>query len=96
MPVSLKRWGAATVTAGIVLISGAASASAADGRTTASATQQTRTTTASPLAGSYRGIQGANFCLLARCTVGDSGPGTGPSNTQGINFCLLALCTIRP
>ncbi|MEW2189341.1 hypothetical protein AB0905_05065 [Streptomyces microflavus] len=46
----------------------------------------------------YRGIQGGNLCLLARCTVGDSGTGgrPGPSNTQGFNLCLLALCTVRP
>ena len=52
---------------------------------------------AGPLS-SYRGVQGGNLCLLARCTVGHSGPGghTGPSNTQGFNLCLLAACTVRP
>ncbi len=46
----------------------------------------------------YRGIQGGNLCLLASCTVGDSGTGgrPGPSNTQGFNLCLLAMCTVRP
>ncbi|MEU9613751.1 hypothetical protein AB0D56_19745 [Streptomyces sp. NPDC048209] len=44
----------------------------------------------------YRGVQGGNLCLLARCTVGDSGGSPGPSNTQGFNLCLLALCTVRP
>lgn len=50
------------------------------------------------LAAFYRGIQGGNLCLLARCTVGDSVSGAhpGPSNTQGFNLCLLALCTVRP
>lgn len=52
---------------------------------------------AGPL-GSYRGVQGGNLCLLARCTVGDSGPEghAGPGNTQGFNLCLLAACTVRP
>ncbi|MFD7718123.1 hypothetical protein [Streptomyces sp. NPDC059814] len=46
----------------------------------------------------YRGVQGGNLCLLARCSVGSStaGGNAGPSNTQGFNLCLLALCTVRP
>lgn len=104
------RWASATAVAGALLMATATGAQAATTTTPlASKADAIRTpdhrenATAAPRSSSqghqgYRGIQGANFCLLSRCTVGDSsgGDSTGPSNTQGVNFCLLALCTVRP
>ncbi|MGW1100719.1 hypothetical protein ACWD5W_33520 [Streptomyces sp. NPDC002455] len=109
LPPTALRWAAASAAAGALLLTAAPGAGAvtshqptlrqaesirptgADGGTAAAASD------AGPL-GSYRGVQGGNLCLLARCTVGDSGPEghAGPSNTQGFNLCLLAACTVRP
>ncbi|MET8061196.1 hypothetical protein [Streptomyces microflavus] len=79
----------------LLLISAPGAEAAASPERTARPAQSTPA--AGPLA-AYRGIQGGNLCLLARCTVGDSGPAghVGPSNTQGFNLCLLAVCTVRP
>ncbi|MFE3600662.1 hypothetical protein ACFXP3_02535 [Streptomyces sp. NPDC059096] len=83
-----------TVTAGAIVLISAGGATAAP----VSAPERERTAATAVPQNAYRGVQGANFCLLSRCTVGDSGSGgsAGPSNTQGVNFCLLALCTVRP
>ncbi|WP_328315886.1 hypothetical protein [Streptomyces sp. NBC_00388] len=104
IPVSLPRWGTATAAAGLLLLvsaGGAAAASPAGAQPSAAPAHSTgrQAPVARSLADAYRGIQGVNFCLLARCTVGDQGSdsgSTGPSNTQGANFCLLAVCTVRP
>ncbi|MBT2887777.1 hypothetical protein HET65_26965, partial [Streptomyces sp. McG5] len=48
-----------------------------------------------PLTSLYRGVQGANLCLLAHCTTGTNDPAR-VTNTQGANLCLLAVCSIRP
>ncbi|MFG2595886.1 hypothetical protein [Streptomyces sp. NPDC048462] len=99
IPTAVPRWCAALAAAGVLVITSAAGAGAAGahGRTAPGdgsirAAQPAWT----PLA--YRGVQGGNLCLLARCSVGDSAGGgnAGPSNTQGFNLCLLALCTVRP
>lgn len=103
--MSIPRWGAATAAAGLLLLASAGGAAAASSPAGAQpgavpAHHTARPAPATPsLADAYRGVQGVNFCLLARCTVGDQGTGagsTGPSNTQGANFCLLAVCTVRP
>ncbi|MEU6956032.1 hypothetical protein [Streptomyces sp. NPDC045714] len=105
IPVPALRWQLVGALVGTVLLASAPAASASSSSSSSSseaAPRQAPTareggTSSGPLA-FYRGIQGGNLCLLARCTVGESGPGghTGPSNTQGFNLCLLALCTVRP
>ncbi|MFI7288750.1 hypothetical protein ACIBRY_19180 [Streptomyces anulatus] len=103
IPVPALRWQLVGALVGTVLLASAPAASAAASSPSSEvAPSQAPTareggTSSGPLA-FYRGIQGGNLCLLARCTVGESGPGghTGPSNTQGFNLCLLALCTVRP
>ncbi|MFJ5046490.1 hypothetical protein [Streptomyces sp. NPDC088719] len=106
IPVPALRWRLVGALAGAVLLASAsapaASAAASPSPSSEVAPRQAPTaresgTSSGPLA-FYRGVQGGNLCLLARCTVGESGPGghTGPSNTQGFNLCLLALCTVRP
>ncbi|MEV2245773.1 hypothetical protein [Streptomyces sp. NPDC049970] len=101
------RWAIASAAAGVLVLTGASASgasvtpepSARQAGSTAPAASGTAAESGStgPLS-SYRGIQGGNLCLLARCTVGNSGPGghTGPSNTQGFNLCLLSACTVRP
>ncbi|MFE3589134.1 hypothetical protein ACFXOY_16585 [Streptomyces niveus] len=101
IPVSITRLVTATVAAGALLMSVSTSANAFgpvdSARTTASSENGGQQSAVSgPLSNVYRGIQGGNLCLLARCTVGDSGGSTGPSQTQGANICLLAICTVRP
>lgn len=101
IPVSITRLATATVAAGALLMSLSTSANAfgpVDSvRTTASSENGGQQSAgAGPLSNVYRGIQGGNLCLLARCTVGDSGGSAGPSQTQGANICLLAICTVRP
>ncbi|MFD8057848.1 hypothetical protein ACFXA0_27345 [Streptomyces cyaneofuscatus] len=100
IPIPAPRWQLVGALVGTVLLASAPAASAAAPSEVSPRQAQTAReggTPAGPLA-LYRGIQGGNLCLLARCTVGQSGPGghTGPSNTQGFNLCLLALCTVRP
>ncbi|MGW6288483.1 hypothetical protein [Streptomyces sp. NPDC055107] len=111
IPVPALRWQLVGALAGAVLLATAPAASAAAASPSPSAASSSEVapgqapasparesgTSSGPLA-FYRGVQGGNLCLLARCTVGESGPGghTGPSNTQGFNLCLLALCTVRP
>ncbi|MEV7114317.1 hypothetical protein [Streptomyces anulatus] len=102
IPVPALRWQLIGALVGTVLLASAPAASAAASPSSDVAPRQAHTareggTSSGPLA-HYRGIQGGNLCLLARCSVGESGPGghTGPSNTQGFNLCLLALCTVRP
>ncbi|MEU5285607.1 hypothetical protein N7925_06665 [Streptomyces sp. CA-278952] len=102
IPVPALRWQLVGALVGTVLLASAPAASAAASSSSEVAPRQAHSareggTSSGPLA-FYRGIQGGNLCLLARCTVGASGPGghTGPSNTQGFNLCLLALCTVRP
>ncbi|MDX3324964.1 MULTISPECIES: hypothetical protein [Streptomyces] len=112
LPPTALRGAAASAAAGALLLTAAPGAGAvtshqpslrqaesirptgADGGTAAGGAAASD---AGPL-GPYRGVQGGNLCLLARCTVGDSGPEghTGPGNTQGFNLCLLAACTVRP
>ncbi|MFD5200509.1 hypothetical protein ACFWM7_10230 [Streptomyces sp. NPDC058375] len=100
IPLPALRWPLVGALVGTVLLAAAPAASAASPSEVAPrqahAAREAAPATGSP--GFYRGIQGGNLCLLARCTVGESGPGghTGPSNTQGFNLCLLALCTVRP
>ncbi|MYX71022.1 hypothetical protein [Streptomyces sp. SID3915] len=107
VPTAL-RWAVASAAAGTLLLTAAPGAGAATApqtphrqgesiRTVGTDSRPTTGWDAGPLGG-YRGIQGGNLCLLARCTVGDSGPWehSGPSNTQGFNLCLLAACTVRP
>lgn len=97
---TLVRLAAATATAAALLLAGATTAAAAPdtpGPTATSirpadATPPDRT----PLASLYRGIQGGNLCLLARCTLGGSEGSAEASNTQGANICLLAVCSVRP
>lgn len=101
LPVPALRWQLVGAVVGTVLVVTAPAASAATAAPEAAPRQTHSVREAGSAAGpfsSYRGIQGGNLCLLARCTVGESGPGghTGPSNTQGFNLCLLALCTVRP
>ncbi|WP_312885818.1 hypothetical protein [Streptomyces physcomitrii] len=96
-----RRWWALPISAALLLVSaGAAGATTGDSGSAESRTLSTRAAgEPSPLAAladAYRGVQGGNLCLLSQCTVGDSGPNSGPSNTQGFNLCLLALCTVRP
>lgn len=100
LSVPALRWGLAATAAGALLLGAAPAASAAGSpETSPRQTQSIRAagSDAGPLS-SYRGIQGGNLCLLARCAVGESGPAghAGPSNTQGFNLCLLAVCTVRP
>ncbi|PCG83891.1 hypothetical protein CIB93_22195 [Streptomyces sp. WZ.A104] len=100
IPLPALRWPLVGALVGTVLLASAPAASAASSSDVAPRQAHTAReggTSTGPLA-FYRGIQGGNLCLLARCTVGESGPGshTGPSNTQGFNLCLLALCTVRP
>lgn len=101
IPVPALRWQLVGTVVGAVLLATAPAVSAV-AATPETAPRQTHSareagSAAGPFA-FYRGIQGGNLCLLARCTVGESGPGghAGPSNTQGFNLCLLALCTVRP
>ncbi|MFI1223753.1 MULTISPECIES: hypothetical protein [unclassified Streptomyces] len=103
LPVPALRWRLVGTVVGSVLLVAAPTASAVAASPEAAprpahSAREAGPAAAGPLASSYRGIQGGNLCLLARCTVGESGPGghTGPSNTQGFNLCLLALCTVRP
>ncbi|AXG82701.1 hypothetical protein DVK44_17860 [Streptomyces paludis] len=101
IPVSITRLATATVAAGALLMSvstGANAFGAVDSaRTTTSAEDRGQQSTDSrPLSNIYRGIQGGNLCLLARCTVGDSAGSGGSSQTQGANICLLATCVVRP
>ncbi|WP_442812090.1 hypothetical protein [Streptomyces sp. NBC_01212] len=101
MPVSALRWQLAGTLVSTVLLVSAPTASAVTA-STREAPGQAQTARDSGIAtealSSYRGVQGGNLCLLARCAVGGSGAsgGTGPSNTQGFNLCLLALCNVRP
>ncbi|MFF2728935.1 hypothetical protein ACFVS9_13665 [Streptomyces sp. NPDC058008] len=111
-PTAALRWAATTAAAGVLLLAAAPGAGAATTRQAAPvqteptgyAATDTRSTAGSRAwtdggrLGSYRGIQGGNLCLLARCAVGNSGPGghAGPSNTQGFNLCLLSACTVSP
>lgn len=100
IPTPALRWQLVGALVGTALLASAPAASAAGPSEVAPRQAHTASeggTSSGPLA-LYRGIQGGNLCLLARCTVGESGPDghTGPSNTQGFNLCLLALCTVRP
>lgn len=96
IPSAVPRWCAALAAAGVLVITSAAGAGAA-GRT-APAGGSIRAAQPASAVPAYRGVQGGNLCLLARCSVGSSteGGNAGPSNTQGFNLCLLALCTVRP
>ncbi|MCT6781862.1 hypothetical protein LXH09_35055 [Streptomyces sp. CS7] len=100
LPVPALRWQFVGALVGATLLAAAPAASAAPSPQAAPRQAQAvpGETAAPGPAAFYRGIQGGNLCLLARCTVGDSGTGghPGPSNTQGFNLCLLALCTVRP
>ncbi|MFJ9107336.1 hypothetical protein [Streptomyces sp. NPDC102283] len=108
IPVPALRWQLVGALVGTVLLASAPTASAAVASSSSSSEVAPRQAPLTPIAREggassgplafYRGIQGGNLCLLARCTVGESGPGghPGPSNTQGFNLCLLALCTVRP
>ncbi|MER5813865.1 hypothetical protein [Streptomyces californicus] len=93
---SAPRWPFVGALVGAAILAAAPAASAAP--SAPAAPRQTQAAPAPGLDAFYRGIQGGNLCLLARCTVGDAGAGAhpGPSNTQGFNLCLLALCTVRP
>lgn len=100
IPVPALRWQLVGALVGTVLLASAPAASASSSSEVAPRQAHTAREggiSSGPLA-FYRGIQGGNLCLLARCTVGESGPGghPGPSNTQGFNLCLLALCSVRP
>ncbi|MET9768780.1 hypothetical protein [Streptomyces sp. NPDC006415] len=102
LPVPALRRQFVGALVGAVLLAAAAPAASAAAPAPQAAPRQVQAapgeTAAVGPAAFYRGIQGGNLCLLARCTVGDSGTGghPGPSNTQGFNLCLLALCTVRP
>ncbi|MGW6720217.1 hypothetical protein [Streptomyces sp. NPDC054995] len=101
IPVPNRRWQLVATVVGAVLLASAPAASAATVTPEAAPRQSSSAREAGSMVGpfaSYRGIQGGNLCLLARCTVGESTPGghAGSSNTQGFNLCLLALCTVRP
>ncbi|WP_084996651.1 hypothetical protein [Streptomyces sp. S8] len=100
LSVPALRWQLVGALVGVTLLVAAPAASAAPSPRAAPGQAQAvpGEVSAPGPAAFYRGIQGGNLCLLARCTVGDAGTGgrPGPSNTQGFNLCLLALCTVRP
>ncbi|MFD4985630.1 hypothetical protein [Streptomyces sp. NPDC058374] len=99
---ALTRLAAATATTAALLLTGAATASAAAPDTPRpTANTSIRPTDSapadrSPLTSLYRGVQGGNLCLLAHCTVGGDEGSAQVSNTQGANLCLLAVCSVRP
>ncbi|WP_016906358.1 hypothetical protein [Streptomyces xiaopingdaonensis] len=85
--LTLRRTAVTTCVALLSFAGGTASASDHPGpRADAPGTQQ-----AAP---GYRGAQGFNLCLLARCSLGTGSPGVGLSQTQGGNLCLLATCAV--
>ncbi|MBF4135478.1 hypothetical protein [Streptomyces albidoflavus] len=84
----LTRLAATCATTAALLLTGAATASAATASTPAAPDH-------TPLTSLYRGVQGANLCLLAHCATGTNDPAR-VTNTQGANVCLLAVCSIRP
>ncbi|MGX1708926.1 hypothetical protein [Streptomyces sp. NK08203] len=84
----LTRLAATCATTAALLLTGAATASATTASTPAAPDH-------TPLTSLYRGVQGANLCLLAHCTTGTNDPAR-VTNTQGANLCLLAVCSIRP
>lgn len=83
----LTRLAATCATTAALLLTGTATASATTASTPAAPDH--------PLTSLYRGVQGANLCLLAHCTTGTNDPAR-VTNTQGANLCLLAVCSIRP
>ncbi|RZE11195.1 hypothetical protein [Streptomyces albidoflavus] len=85
----LARLAATCATTAALLLTGAATASATTASTPAAPDR-------TPLTSLYRGVQGANLCLLAHCTTGTTNDPARVTNTQGANLCLLAVCSIRP
>ncbi|MBK3382312.1 hypothetical protein ACWHAN_28190 [Streptomyces albidoflavus] len=89
----LTRLAATCATTAALLLTGTATASATATHPTTASTPTAPDHT--PLTSLYRGVQGANLCLLAHCTTGTNDPAR-VTNTQGANLCLLAVCSIRP
>ncbi|MFF8546992.1 hypothetical protein ACF07Z_08995 [Streptomyces albidoflavus] len=90
----LTRLAATCATTAALLLTGAATASATTTHPTTASTPAAPDRT--PLTSLYRGVQGANLCLLAHCTTGTTNDPARVTNTQGANLCLLAVCSIRP
>ncbi|WP_019547812.1 hypothetical protein [Streptomyces sulphureus] len=85
--LTLRRTAVTACVALLSLAGGTASTSAHSGpRADTPGTQQA--------AHDYRGTQGFNLCLLARCTLGTGSPGAGLSQIQGGNLCFLATCDV--